>query len=663
MQSTPFEMSFEALPSDIIDVTNFCKALYRKCGDAGGEYDEISDEVKGLHTVLRHLKYEIEDPESLLNRDRPEWGGQLDLIICDCDATLRQLDDLLQKYGRLNSNRKESRSSKSEIRRFNSIELDQLGTIRVQLVSHQTGFTQFLDILQLQQSNNATIVLDNEEGQLNIILDKVDAIAARMGHKSSKTNSIDSNDIGWNQFQKELVAAGFSDTILQQHKDVLRAYIREIDQKGLLDEAPTVVEQHSPVNGVRANHGESGQPKSSGNPQFYVDNLKTTTNPLGVKEMMFREDDMKFPLSMKVGRMRPETPRNLAACQKCEVTVPPPIQSKINARNNSSQTPTLKLPDRENQQFLNASGSSDSDSDTSQQPKISRSPSAGQIIRTSDLLASTQAVQLLPQGSPRSFDSHRSAYESEGRSSVEKVTEYQGSGSSLRSNAIPIHTTNWRSWNDQSGTSPRPSEGLAPDSYGNEIASDANWTKISRHIVTPEVFKQDGRSRPEFVAILGVLSREEIREYSARSHALRAARTHRARPLKPTLQATNQRNRQQASSSEDEQSSDSGHRCGEHHSREHRSAVAPKSKNWKTDRDSFSVRSPPKQTFQDGIRTPATPQKGQGHVHYHPSEREKEHSRRNHRNSSKHSSHSRPRNYSDRDSGKSSLEARRGPEA
>ncbi len=40
-------MSFGASLSDIIHIVNFCKALYRKCEDAGGEYEEISNEAKG----------------------------------------------------------------------------------------------------------------------------------------------------------------------------------------------------------------------------------------------------------------------------------------------------------------------------------------------------------------------------------------------------------------------------------------------------------------------------------------------------------------------------------------------------------------------------------------------------------------------------------------
>ena len=220
-------MSFGASPSDIIIVVTFCKALYRKCRDAGGEYDEISREVRGLHTVLRHLKYEVEAPESLLNRDRSIWGRQLAPIIGDCDFTLRQLDGLITKYGRLSDASVGSAGSSPtktrvlwEKMKFGSNEMDQLGGIRVKLISHKTSLTLFLDTIQLHQSGKMATKLDNQTGQLDIILDKVDNIAARMTQRSgSVMTSYDDDDKEvWKQFRRELVAEGFSSDVLQQHK-------------------------------------------------------------------------------------------------------------------------------------------------------------------------------------------------------------------------------------------------------------------------------------------------------------------------------------------------------------------------------------------------------------------------------------------------------------
>lgn len=188
------------------------------------EYDEISREVRGLHIVLRHLKYEIEAPESPLNRDRAKWGHQLAPIIGDCDSTLHQLDTLITKYSRISSQSASSSPSSPRVLwdkiRFGSNELDQLGAVRVKLISHKTNLTLFLDTIQLHQSGKMAETLDNHGGQLDIILDKVDGIAARMCQRNGSimTNYDDDDKEVWKQFRRELVAEGFSSDVLQQHK-------------------------------------------------------------------------------------------------------------------------------------------------------------------------------------------------------------------------------------------------------------------------------------------------------------------------------------------------------------------------------------------------------------------------------------------------------------
>lgn len=180
--------------------------------------------ISALHTVLRHLKYEVEAPESPLNRDHSIWGRQLAPIIGDCDFTLRQLDGLLQKYGRLSS----ASSSPSSPRilwdkvKFGSNEMDTLGAIRVKLISHKTSLTLFLDTIQLHESGKMAQVLDNQGGQLDVILDKVDGIARRMAPPrrdgSVLTSYEDDDREVWKQFRRELIQEGFSSDVLQQHK-------------------------------------------------------------------------------------------------------------------------------------------------------------------------------------------------------------------------------------------------------------------------------------------------------------------------------------------------------------------------------------------------------------------------------------------------------------
>ncbi|KAF5619020.1 hypothetical protein F52700_11880 [Fusarium sp. NRRL 52700] len=63
---------------------------------------------------------------------------------------------------------------------------------------------------------------------------------------------------------------------------------------------------------------------------------------------------------------------------------------------------------------------------------------------------------------------------------------------------------------------------LGPDQYGRAIADNAQWTKISRKLVSVEVLQQSGlryEARPDYVAILGVLPREEVAKLVRESEA------------------------------------------------------------------------------------------------------------------------------------------------
>lgn len=84
------------------------------------------------------------------------------------------------------------------------------------------------------------------------------------------------------------------------------------------------------------------------------------------------------------------------------------------------------------------------------------------------------------------------------------------------------------------GSSPRSSAPrLAPDRWGNEIHPDAQWTRIRRELVSPEVLERAGvryEARPDYVAVLGRLTREQVSEFARESAACRAARSRRGPP-------------------------------------------------------------------------------------------------------------------------------------
>jgi hypothetical protein len=101
---------------------------------------------------------------------------------------------------------------------FGVKEMDTLGAIRVKLISHNSKLTQYLDTIQLHQSVNLMEELDGHGEQLEIILDKVDNIAAKLDrHRDGISGHNDDKEV-WKQFRRELIATGFSSDVLDAHK-------------------------------------------------------------------------------------------------------------------------------------------------------------------------------------------------------------------------------------------------------------------------------------------------------------------------------------------------------------------------------------------------------------------------------------------------------------
>ncbi|OBT99025.2 hypothetical protein VE01_02435 [Pseudogymnoascus verrucosus] len=282
-------MTFRSNPADIIIVLESARRLYQQCKNASDAYFEIGREIRALHTVLRHLKYEVQAPESILNRDRALYARDLAPLIADCRYTLEDLEELIRKYGGLRSNESSSskqlrnliKSSSVEMDRLGSVEMGQLGSVRVKLINHKTNITALLDTIQLSESSRLAATLDNHGGQLDIILDKVDNIAARMGQRASLITYDDDDEEDWKIFRRELVAEGFSSVVLTRHKDVLRAYVREIDQNGLLKDVPAQAKATQPILWVLEQAAQS--PPSSPSPPSF--NMVNTSSDSPIKEL------------------------------------------------------------------------------------------------------------------------------------------------------------------------------------------------------------------------------------------------------------------------------------------------------------------------------------------------------------------------------------------
>lgn len=221
--------------SSISAVAATARNLYRRARISGPDFAEVATVVRPLGSVLKHLRAEAEDPDSLLNASGHEssvYARQLAPIVEDTDFTLKQLDTVLEKYGSypsdydsLENGRRDAGNSSGK--RMEDREKDMIALIRSKLAEQNTKIDMFLDTVQLQNTTtrqHRPVDLEHTDGkQLDSIKDKLDIVAARLAQRRARARASgdaaeESEEEMWQLFWAELVKEGFSGDVLRKHK-------------------------------------------------------------------------------------------------------------------------------------------------------------------------------------------------------------------------------------------------------------------------------------------------------------------------------------------------------------------------------------------------------------------------------------------------------------
>ncbi|KAM0430984.1 hypothetical protein ACHAPT_005618 [Fusarium lateritium] len=448
---------------DTIDA--IARSLYLRAKQSGLPFTDVAAAVRNLHLALRHLRTEAADQDSLLNNPHASssslYARQLSPLVEDCDFTLAQLESLLDKYG-------DGRAAMPEEERLRD---DRLSVMRSKLVGDKTSVELFLDAVQLHAENRPTRVVDGSQEGFEGIKDKIDEIANKLFRNRNENSFTEDDDDLWREFKTELEKEGFSPQVLRKHKDVLRAYIRE---------------------------------------------LESVQNQYGGNRPTFRgllEQEAKF---------QPSSPKELEGNSYDKY--PPAIISR-RRRSNSDTT-------REH------ISSSPKDSDDNESDFSTALVSTRDLITMDSLnsrmgnlnIQPSQQYSLSPGQGQRYLPSNSAGSLPDVPELSSSPTSYHFGTSPRSLPPMPPHMNEGPTY----GGSPRSSfPRLAPDRWGNEIPPDAQWTRIRRTLVSPEVLERAGvryEARPEYVAILGRLPREKIAEFARESAACRASRSMRGPP-------------------------------------------------------------------------------------------------------------------------------------
>jgi hypothetical protein len=208
--------SRDALSIESVDV--FARQLYRRTRNAGTDFVDLAIAVCSLHRALKHLDAEAQDPDSPLHsatrasgesRDSV-YARQLRSLVEDSEFALKQVDTILQRHGENNGRRDLDSAERAQ----------KIGLIRGDVVSQTMKIEVFLDTIQLHNPAKAQRTLENvDDQQLDMIKDKVDAIANRLFQERRDQSPIDANeDELWRSFKAQLEREGFSSEVLRKNK-------------------------------------------------------------------------------------------------------------------------------------------------------------------------------------------------------------------------------------------------------------------------------------------------------------------------------------------------------------------------------------------------------------------------------------------------------------
>ncbi|KUJ15015.1 uncharacterized protein LY89DRAFT_720429 [Mollisia scopiformis] len=199
-------MSFGFSIGDFLALTQLASNVVSGARRACGAHNELTREVNSLHIVLRQLSREVSKPKSILNSENAERKAELATLVEHCHKVLKVLDDILKKYNGLPDEKRRVTKLWKRVQ-FGNGEMQDLSKIRLELSTHTNIITMFLNL----------------------------SAAGSLGKVEEHMNS-HGEELKAKEFRRELVKEGYSSTVLSKYKTLIRGYVKELGDRGALDE-------------------------------------------------------------------------------------------------------------------------------------------------------------------------------------------------------------------------------------------------------------------------------------------------------------------------------------------------------------------------------------------------------------------------------------------
>ena len=232
-------MSFGWSVSDIALLVRLAYKTAEGARTACGEYDELTREVVGLHSVLNRLEMEARKPDSFLNRPGQTYKQELEPLSGRCKHILTQLDIILVKYNALSERERSVRKLWKQVR-FGTGAVADVADLRSKIASCTASLSLFLNLVSLGTIGEVERKMNQAGGDLTDIKIAVNAITARLSVTAGRERSVltaytnDDKD-AWRELRRGLVKDGFRGSLVRKHMKTIMAYIKELGNRGVLD--------------------------------------------------------------------------------------------------------------------------------------------------------------------------------------------------------------------------------------------------------------------------------------------------------------------------------------------------------------------------------------------------------------------------------------------
>lgn len=233
-------MSFGLSIGDAIALTQLASRVVQNSRKACGAHDELTHDLSNLQSVLRRLEEELTKGENPISRSDSSSQKELESLVAGCQKVLRVLENILLKYNSLSEQERSGRKLWQRIR-FGNGETQNLIELRGKVTYYTSAISLLLNLISVGSIGRVEKRMDETGGDLREIKFAVNDITAHLlankDHEGSILASYAEDDKAvWRQFRRELVKDGFSSSVISTHKGLIKAYIKELADRGLLDE-------------------------------------------------------------------------------------------------------------------------------------------------------------------------------------------------------------------------------------------------------------------------------------------------------------------------------------------------------------------------------------------------------------------------------------------